>query len=296
MNKRVLKVSTLFILVLGLCGMQQDEPEITKMMMTIHAETSSGTKKNTIVQYYAELHKEGKLTPTFIKRVLEQSQNSSVVLQALNEFDVPSAEKIYEELLLTSSLDSNIRLTVALFLSSITQDSENNELFETMKDESNLDIAIPLAHAFVNSKKAELQNVALLWAHDLQTREFSQHNQELERSLHSLLAKIGTPETFAEILKNLKKGGGTTAYLMEAIQYLGEASYKPAYNYCKQRAEDEDEDCPVRVEALKAMANMFPRAKAQEIIAIAEQIKASSSFYPMYTGTINDLILQLKPQ
>ena len=172
----------LLVMVLSLCGMKQDESEMATMMTTINAATSSETKKNAVVQYYAELHKTGKLTPAFFKKLLERSQNASIVFQALNEFDVLSAKTIYEELLLSSELDDDARLTIALFLSTVTQNSANDELFQAMQRENNLDIAIPLAHAFVNSKKGELQNVAITWAYALRAREFSQQNQERERA------------------------------------------------------------------------------------------------------------------
>jgi hypothetical protein len=268
---------------------------LPKIITILKSDNSVVSRKSSIKRQYLHLRSEGKFTPRFFENLIRQSKGKSILFHALNEIDIHLAQKIYEDLLISStSLEGYLRSDVAFFLASVTQESENDKLFEVMKDEKELAIAILIAHAFIKSRKPELQEIAISWANVLRKREFSQANHETERSLHTLLFEIGTSEALAEILKNLERGGGTPAYLIEGIRYLGDAEYKPGYAFCKRMAENEEADSPERMEALQSMFKIYPHTKKHEILEIAEKIQARKSFYSPFDEVLDELIVRLK--
>lgn len=279
----------------GLGAMKHDENPQFTVDSLFHKNTGSQEKHDTLVSVFTHMKQEGTLTPTFFLHLLNEHGTEQFLFSALHDTDVILAQAIYCDILVNSrSLDREVRRTIAFRFGQLTQESHNDQLFYALHNEQNLEVAVLVGQAFVKSRRVELEPLAISWAIALRNQEFSQRNHELERSLHALLFEIGTPAALSEILRNLERGGGTTAYLIEGIKYLGDAKFLPAYTYCKQKAEDEEEDCPVRVEALQAMIKMYSDTKRAEILKVAESIRASNSFYPSYSEMLDQIILQLK--
>lgn len=294
MDKHVLKITLVFLLIFGSLAMKQEEMDMVKFVTILKSSRTGDEKKRAISGQFLQLKKEGKLTPAFFAKLIQKHGGYSTLHYALHEADIQLAKEIYTDLLLSDPpLTDDLKYKFAFHLGRITNECESDKLFKIMKSEEDLDIAILIAHAFIKSRKTELQEIAILWANVLRKREFSQANHETERSLHTLLFEIGTPEALAEILKNLERGGGTTAYLIEGIRYLGDAEYKPGYEFCKRMAENEEMDNPERMEALQSMFKMYP-SKKQEILEIAEKIQTTKSFYSPFDEILDELIVRLK--
>jgi hypothetical protein len=300
MNKYVLSISFLLGILVGSFTITINAVEEVEMsMITTILENNKPLVEveQALITQFLQLKREGKLTPNFFIHVIQKYNGKSVLYEALHNTDIQLAQDIYTDVLLSEpKLSSDLKYSVAFHLSRITQKCENDELFSMMKRETDLNLAMLMAKAFINSRRGQLEEISMTWAKNLREREISEYSLVTERAVNQLLFELGSEQVIAEILKNLERlgSGGTTDLLMEGVRYLGEAKYQPGYAYCKQKAEDENEDCPVRMEALQAMMKMYPHTRQQEILEVAEKIRTSRSFYPNYADTLDQIILQLK--
>jgi hypothetical protein len=296
MLKSILLIIILWSIInFNVYGIDNNVPEMAGFVIIFERGGTYEEEKHALIEQFRELQQAGKLTPILFVELIREYGIHSVLYAAFNEADRQFAQQIYIDiLLLNPPAPDDIRYPSAFFLSTLTQECENTELFMAMKDEQDLNLAIVIAKAFIKSRNHELQNIAITWAKVLRETESSQHTLEVQRMLNQLLFQIGGPNALAEILRNIEGGGGTTLYLSEGIHYLGEAKYRPGYEFCKRIAEDEEADSLERMEALWSMSMMASQEEKQEILTIAEKIKAYKPFSAPLDQRLHELIRQLK--
>jgi hypothetical protein len=220
------------------------------------------------------------------RRVLgdPEQKNSAVVFDALREVAAPQRERLLVGLLTCVPEPSEgIRSCCAYPLAATTRRCGSEDLFRQVKGVERPDeMTIVIAGAFAESRKAEAQSLAIMWADTLIKPNEGEEGEGLRHSLVELLCLVKTDACNAALLRYLDRfwEDGLVCTVQKAVESLAAAKYSPSFNRLKVIARERDGiDEHVRVAALRGVVEMARPEQADELIAIAMSI--SKSLDPM---------------
>ncbi|MCX5653727.1 MAG: hypothetical protein NTY65_03640 [Planctomycetota bacterium] len=221
-----------------------------------------------------------------MQRVLgnPRQENSAAVFDALREVAAPQREKLLVGLLTcVPELSQDIRSSCAIHLAATTRRCGSENLFKRVKGVGRPDdTTIWIVQAFVESRKAEVQSLAIMWADTLIKPNEGEEGEGLHDSLVELLGLVKTDACNAALLRYLDRcwEDDLACIVLKAVESLAAAKYSPSFNRLKVVARERDGiDEHVRVAALRGVAEMARPEQADELIAIALSI--SNSLDPM---------------
>jgi len=213
-----------------------------------------------------------------------RQKNSGVVFDTLREVAAPQREKLLVGLLTcVPELSQDIRSSCAFHLAATTRRCGSEDLFKRVKGIGSPDeTAIALAGAFAESRKAEVQSLAIKWADTLIKPNEGEEDGSLHDMLVELLGLVKTDACNAALLRYLDMcwEGDMACTVLKAVESLATCKYSPSFNRLKVIAQERDPlDIHVRLAALRGVAEMAQPQQADELIAIS--ISISKSVDPM---------------
>lgn len=221
-----------------------------------------------------------------MQRVLgnPKQKNSAAVFDALREVAAPQREKLLVGLLTcVPELSQDIRSSCAFHLAATTRRCGSENLFKRVKGVGRPDdTTIWIVQAFVESRKAEVQSLAIKWADTLIKPNPGEEGEGLHDMLVELLGLVKTDACNAALLRYLDMcwTDDPARTVLAAVESLAACKYSPSFNRLKVIARERDSaDSHVCLAALRGVAEMAQPQQADELIAIA--ISLSKSLDPM---------------
>lgn len=261
-------------------------------------ELSYESRQERLAETFSQLDREGQLTPALYRKLLAHPSGRMFLPDlnaALARSDAQRATAIFGSLLKAPpDLPSDSRLDVqratAYALSQLTASNRDEQLFALLRQESDLEVKISLARSFTDSRRRAIEGLAIAWSRDLdaaaqdddeQTRNdplWGQKQLALRQSLNALLSQLGTDASLAELLASLRQylASAPGWLIRNGVELLGAGSYQPAYPVTRQIALDDEAELVTRTAALKAMAQLLPPDKKQDLARIARELLAAA--------------------
>lgn len=287
----------LLFCVLNLNYVYAQEDIFWKRIMSINSSNATpDVRTDKLKEVFDQLHKSGKLNARFLVSADKELQwwLLSAVLRKL--------PKDYIQRLLIDCLSSpdiklegwDQKISIAGHLVALGKDCEDETLFNqlagSIEGMEQFEYKITLANAFLGSRKAEVEKLAITWSKGYRKIKASQAViGGLGRQLNELLAACGSQRAYAEILANLE----TFTLIgdqMHSLKILREAKYAGVYEYAKKIANEEEAECPVRVAAVRTMASVASDTSRSEIADSIDRImKRSGGLVQMYQKELSEL-------
>jgi len=221
-----------------------------------------------------------------VRSVLGDSgvKNAAVIFDVLRDMDVARREKLLVGLLLsTPALDESMRNSCAYLLEATTHKCSSDLLFDTVKTaEKPDDITIIVAIAFAETRKAELEQLALKWSKTILKETGGEADQAVQQSLIRLLGLVGKQACYETVLRYLDVAWEADApTVLLAVEVLGKGKFVQSFSRLKEIARKRDPaDTHVRIGALRSLAEIAKPSQVDELIGIARSIYGSGTPFP----------------
>lgn len=282
-------------------GQEAASPDLDKAVAIAHATTTPEKKAQDLQEFLDGLSREGRLDVKFLIAADRRIGSYAAFPLALKRLPKDKVQGLLADCLTSSErMSDDERLRLASLLGDVGNDCHSEALFLQLRckeaeakckeeDIAALTYKATLARAFSASQSKDVERLAVHWAKKYRESEKSQAEiGTLGRTLNLLLSMCGTETAYAQILENLKCAT-LTGDIIDGLSVLSKVKYAQAYEYAKGLAVDEQQECPVRVAAVRLMATMRTEKNRVEIVSAIDAIARSKGFVDIYQGELNAL-------